>query len=409
MGLLSMATVGFAALSSPSRLLVEYLPLEASQPLGPVISTSNPRFSFLPHAEHDHPGNAVTMTAYRIIVSTTSGQTAWDSGVVNATAAVAVKGEALDALETYSWAAQWWAGDQASPVSSSKFQIGPITEADWSKSVWLGAGQNEFRLQIQPSAAVRIYVASPGGSVVYDGTSGTTIGDTFGLSAWIDFSKSVRYQGYSLSPTRNDSQPAAAQTVRLAIGNGFWSSTFFLASTFWGIPEGTTPVARVLVVGADLLKVEGREGKVAFDDPWLGSVTDWTKGDDAGWSAARDVPTGDRPAGALKALQIPSARTNGRHAERSMPASVEKVISLGPTSSGSTRWLYTFSRNIVGHAIVAAGAVSASTGGNLTLLHCENINSTLGLNRSGCTHLGQKGKHTHPADTHILPAGFGQQ
>jgi hypothetical protein len=261
-------------------------------------------------------------------------------------------------------------------------------------------------LQIQPNSNARIYIASPGGSVVYDGTSGANIGDNFGLSAWIDYSKSVRYQGYSLSPVQNESQPAAVQTVRLALGTGFWSSTFFLASAFWGIPEGTTPVARVLVVGADVLKVEGRKGRVLFDDPWLGSVTDWTKNDDAGWTVAKEVPARDRPAGTLIALQVPYASTNSQ-AEQKMPAIVEVVTPLGSTGSGSTRWLYKFSRNIVGHAVVAAGAVSASTVGNLTLLHCENINSTLGINRSSCVHLGQRGKHTHPADTHILPAGFG--
>ena len=82
-----------AALSSPSRLLIEYMPFEpAASSVGPIISTTTPRLSFLPHAQHDHPGKGATMSAYRIVVmDATTGQQAWDSGATNASSAVSIK------------------------------------------------------------------------------------------------------------------------------------------------------------------------------------------------------------------------------------------------------------------------------------------------------------------------------
>ena len=116
-----------AALPSPTRMLVEYLSDEASEFGPPVVSTATPRFSFLPHTEYDHPGKGVVMTAYRIVVTNPSiaGKASiWDSGIVNASAAVSVKcGEPLASLTTYEWSAQWWQQDQASPISTAKFDV----------------------------------------------------------------------------------------------------------------------------------------------------------------------------------------------------------------------------------------------------------------------------------------------
>ena len=58
-----------ASLPMPSRLMVEYLP-EPAPGGGEVltVSTLRPRFSFVPHAQHEHPGSGVAMRAYRIVV-----------------------------------------------------------------------------------------------------------------------------------------------------------------------------------------------------------------------------------------------------------------------------------------------------------------------------------------------------
>ena len=100
-----------SALPAPSRLMVEYLPEPAGSGELLTISTLRPRFSFVPHAQHEHPGAGVAMRAYRIVVkSVPPGRGGWDSGVVSASAAVGVPcGADLKSLTAYEWTAQWYA------------------------------------------------------------------------------------------------------------------------------------------------------------------------------------------------------------------------------------------------------------------------------------------------------------
>ena len=147
--------------------------------------------------------------------------------------------------------------------------------------------------------------------------------------------------------------------------------------------------------------------------------------EDAGWEQAQAVSTdpGWRPpAKAVIALQVPYSATSGR---ATLPVAAVSVTPLAPavrvhvnasedsssntsTSTSTTvvsRWLYTFNRNVVGHAAVVASAV-ANTGaaaGNLTLRHCENVNTTLGADQTYCLALAHL---VDQPDTHILPAGF---
>ena len=65
--------------------------------------------------------------------------------------------------------------------------------------------------------------------------------------------------------------------------------------------------------------------------------------------------------------------------------------------------LYTFSRNIVGHAAVGLDALTTTAAGNLTLRHCENINTTLGASQAYCLALAHL---PDQPDTYILPAGL---
>ena len=89
---LAAAAAAVPSLPVPTRLMVEHLHAP-SKPGGLLtISASRPRFSFLPHAQHSHPGAGVEMSAYRIVVhSMTPAGGGWDSGVVNASAAVGVR------------------------------------------------------------------------------------------------------------------------------------------------------------------------------------------------------------------------------------------------------------------------------------------------------------------------------
>lgn len=60
--------------------------------------------------------------------------------------------------------------------------------------------------------------------------------------------------------------------------NKYYQTAFCL-----GIPAGNAAVARVLVVGGTLTKLEGRSGHIVSDDPWMGTVTDWGVSEDDGW------------------------------------------------------------------------------------------------------------------------------
>lgn len=130
---------------------------------------------------------------------------------------------------------------------------------------------------------------------------------------------------------------------------------------------------------------QGRRGAVVADDPWEGSVVD-CGAEGAEWSAVKPVPDagGWRPTGTPVALQVPYANANGRVAQR-LPVRPLEVKVLSPGTDGSKRWVYKFSRNIVGHAAVPLDAISTTeTGGNLTLRHCELLNTTLGDEKAFC-------------------------
>ena len=132
---------------APARLMVENMPTGTGTGAGTgssvtsslvspgsaaaglvVVSTRTPRFSFVPHSEHDHPGQGVAMTAFQIRVGAAHGQVegdapeahappgeevhqgrdewAWDSGRVNGTAAVSVVcGKPLAPMTSWRWEA----------------------------------------------------------------------------------------------------------------------------------------------------------------------------------------------------------------------------------------------------------------------------------------------------------------
>ena len=414
-----ISSSGGGQLPAPTSLLVEYLG-EGSSNGDVVVGTRRPRFSFLPHPEHAHPGNGVAMVSYHIVVvlAGKGGKPAWDSGMVNATAAVGIKcGVELASLTSYSWTASWTADGiiGPSPPASASFTIGPAA-ADWALgSEWVGSGQNEFRITVATpdAAAARIFVASPGGAVLRSATGAHLGSDPTGLSAWVDFRLSVPYMGFPLvqstSGDADATEPAevtVTRVVTLTIGNGFWSGSYKLGSSFWGIPSGEAAVAQILIMGGTISKIEGRRGAVMANDPWEGCLLDCGRPDEAGWGAAKPVPAagGWRPTGAPMALQVPYARASGRMTQR-LPIKALEVTVLSPGADGSKRWSYKFDRNIVGHAAVTLDAVSTTGAGNLTLRHCELLNTTLGESKAFCLALAHL---PDQPDIYMLPAGINQ-
>ena len=435
------------SLPAPTRLTVEHL--HAPSRVGGLLTISavRPRFSFLPHAQHAHPGAGVEMGAYRIVVQPSapavpgtapavdegSSSGGWDSGVVPASAAVGVRcGVDLSTMTSYSWTAQWWAkgATTPSPTSSANFTVGPgPTAADWKGSQWVGEGHTEFKLEF--AAADRLFVAAPGGSVVY--VDGQAVTDECGVSAWIDFKANLPYIGVDLRPFVASTgalpgEPAAKHSVVVKVGSGFYSKSKWRAG---GRAAGSTAIggtgttaARLLLVDADGTPAEatltGRVGGAVSVDPFVGGIFDLTLDADAGWEPARVVP--DTSAvqldGPLRAFAVPPAETAPDAAEalRSTVVSVTAVppapaptrcceacdqttnpnmtkchsaeatahddSCCDPTTPPQQRWHYAFDRNIVGMAAISADAYSLSCGsepgctGSITVQYCEVFNDT---------------------------------
>ena len=321
--LLALVSAALAAqLPAPARLMVEHNP---APPRGAllVVSTLRPRFAFVPHARHEHPGAGVAMSAYRLVVSGPGGEAGWDSGIVNASAAVGIVcGADLKSMTSYTWTAQWWAAGSAapSPTSSASFDIGPTNAADWHDTQWVGEGQNEFRFQFAAGAASKVFVAAPGGSVVT--ANGHAVSDECGLSAWIDMNATLPYSGYDLAPFLDDTAHpgAATQTVVVKIGSGFYSGSRWRPNPAGG--EGasgggtvSTSAVRLLLVdshGAPAKAVlTGRVGAAISVDPFTGGIFDDTLADGAGWETTK--PVSDlkkaRLDGPLRAFALPPAET----------------------------------------------------------------------------------------------------
>lgn len=408
-----------ASLPAPARLMVENLPQPASSGML-TVSTLRPRFSFVPHAQHAHPGSGVRMAAYRIVVSS-AGSVAWDSGLVNSSAAVSVSaGVDLKPLTAYFWTAQWYAGVNSSPTTSANFDIGPM-QSDWNSSAWLGEGHTEFQFQFKQGAAVKLFVAAPGGSVVFANNKAVT--DECGVSAWIDFSGNMPYIGVNLVPFLTQ-DASATETVVVKIGSGFYSSSKWRNINHpSGPPVSTMPVhggaagpaARLLLVDAHgqpaIATLTGRVGGVISADPFVGGIFNTSLADDDGWEPPRKVADVSKanldgplrafavplaetgPAAAAGALrstvvsvsQIPPAPAPRRCQQRCDPAdtnSLNKTICHGqPPEEGGCdavtepqrRWHYAFDRNIVGVAEIQPGsfrltcAGEPGCSGNITL------------------------------------------
>jgi len=427
-----------STLPAPQRLMVEYLPTPADSGPMLVVGTTRPRFSFVPHGTL-HPGPGVEMTGYRITVTATTtaaaaagsaGAALWDSGVVEASAAVSVQcGVDLPRLRGYLWTAQWWgtsptaigAAPVASLVATASFEVGPNNSSDWTGSPWVGGHQqNEFRLQFDAGAtAAKLFVAAPGGAVVY--ANGRAVSDESGISAWIKNGANLPYFGYDLRPFCT----GGSVTVVVRAGTGFFSDSKWRAGSGGGGAIGA--VVRLLAVDATGRRVpgtlSGRAGMVVSSNPFVGGIFDTTLTDDAGWAPASRVlnPSQFGLDGPLRAFAVQPAKT-GPVAAAALHSSAISVTALppapaprrcssqcDPTSSSSARnntdcatkapdaggcdpltapqrrWAYAFDRNIVGMAAVNPGAFSVSCGaaaadtnctGEISLQYCEVFNQS---------------------------------
>ena len=378
------------SLPAPSRLLVDLM--ERQEPPLVLVASTTPSFSFVvPNAGLP---NGIEMTAFEVVVTDSKGHQVWNSGKQKSKTAANIPyggDRPLSSGDTYSWTARWWAEGHArdpSPLAHSSFEV-VLQDTDWSKSPWLGGGvQNEYLLSLSNlpakhrallssvSASVRLYLASPGGATVEAGGKAIA-GDNVGIHMWHDFSKSVSYMTFDVSSFFLTSS-ASTQDLIITCGRGFWMS-----HQAHGVGKATA--ARIMLVVrdestgerlvVDSSSIQGRSSAVLSDDPWEGSTLQ--VGREAAWSAAtvltpQQIRAGYAPTGKLVPLPSPYATTR----EEIKPSSVEPV----PGRPGT--FLYTFPRNLVGHASVTAGAFQGT--GNVTLEHCE----TWDHEKAGCVPFG---------------------
>ena len=399
-----VAIASAASLPAPSRLLVEWLPLPPAPELL-VLSTPLPRFSFLPHSKYTHPGDGVAMSKYRIVVrAATSLKPVWDSGIIAAKSATSVQcGVNLTALTAYEWTAMWWSTDgRSSPISTSYFELGPLPNGPvWASAPWIGAKhQQQFMVNLNEAppvdARVRVYVAATGGYVIEGHT------DNAGVSPRTNFDSFVPFDGHDITPGTNSQ---SSIVIQLGAGFGAPCEKNPKAACYTEIGEcvdahnckaskvGVTPfpVAKiVVVVDGKVAKttIKARRGTVVRSNPFSGGVFDQrnkTTSDPwaPAWTNVSSMGPYATPGGAFRALAMPRATTRPSIAKEmnllSTVRSAQKWKVDNAPASATAQYLYSFSRNIVGHAVVSGKAYSLKDGftsGNLTLTYCELMNGT---------------------------------
>ena len=391
-----------ASLGAPTDMLVDLAEPQAAPLLLVVGRSARPTFSFLAPVAAAGPSTnrSVLVTDYQIVVRDSVGATAWDSGKAPARGSAAgtsavVCGNALESGLSYTWSATYWAGAQRSEPATSAFTVGLLSESDWAGAEWIGSGQRQFqltppqsvraKLRRFPGAKVKLHVAAPGGAVVEAG--GATQGDPVGLSLWTANDKTVQYFSFDLTSTILDADGEGTAEIVVTIGGGFFASTVRPAKASNGARPAMCRLLLLLDTGAGgkkeriLLRssatpssgIEGRSGPVLADDPWMGSTMNTSLSATEGWGATKLADEEDVPHGQLVPLPMPYATKRGSLSAVSAGRALEN-------RPGSL--LYTFAANIVGHASVAAAAVTGN--GWIRLEHCEVWNHSAG----GCVPFG---------------------
>ena len=315
----------------------------------------------------------------------------WDSGKHAATAAVNIAcGSDLQTGASYTWSAQFWeSGSRASNTSSAAFDVG-LADADWAGALWLGGGDKQFKLPVSSAVMaiaastgtkVKLRIASPGGATVEMGSE--AVGDAVGVSLWADNQRSVHYFSFDLTAVLLNH--GGGTDIVVDCGSGFWASNTSDETWGHGQDRDMQPghAACKLLLEADngggsrqvLVRsghvaggILGRTGPILSDDPWRGATVDLTLSASAGWASAKlalDTPL-FTPRGTLFPLPAPYAAYSG--------SAQAVTVAAVPQRPGT--FLYTFPRQLVGHASVKAGAVTGS--GTLRLEYCEVWDHALG-------------------------------
>lgn len=378
-------SVGWPA---PVRLRIAGLEQHPGQLV--VLSEPLPRFSFS-HPTIAAAPRGLVGAGYRFTVrrspaaAPAGGVVVWDSGVVRSSSSLGIVYGGTAALlpfEAYSWSAAWLASDgQWSAEATASFEMGPITESDWTPAAWLVGSQLRAGFQL-PAAAVRAraHVAAAGCHSLE--VNGERPGpDLRGVCAWTVLQKRVLYQTHDI-------------TMLLRTG----PNVVGLMSNMLDARDGLgTPLVRAILrveMAGDAPPLVFRTAANNGSEPagWMQAESwatmagagnpRWLRGwqmhmnwtaEEPGWSSpgsfrpARSwAPAASHPfAAASPAQQMPPATVVRRVA----PVNATK---LGwPASNGShVSWLYAFPRNMVG-MVELQPLPGAAAGSQVALVHGE--------------------------------------
>lgn len=295
------------------------------------FGVDNPRPRLDWHLQsRDRQVRGARQSAYQILVSSSAERLAanvgdlWDSGRVNSdnTQQVEYQGVAPHSSQSLYWKVRSW--DESNHASAwsagARWVMGVLRAGDWRNAAWIGLEQGsaqstllrkEFRAGQDLVSAI-LHVSGLGQYELH--VNGQRASDDLLTPGWTNYSKTVLYDTYDLTPLLR----AGSNALGLMLGNGMYSveKTSSRYNKFSGTLGGQKAIA--------LLRLDYRDGHTE----WVGSDASWQAGASAitysnvyggedmdarriqpgwdlpgfaaaGWQAARPA---DAPAGRLTGL-----------------------------------------------------------------------------------------------------------
>lgn len=333
-------------------LRTEYL----VNPLG--LDIARPRFYWKLRSDR----NGASQTAYRILVSSTSGgdPDLWDSGWVESDETIHIEygGTPLPSATRAFWRVEIKDDQHATYASEEAWWESGIEQAEWD-AAWIGgdvAGGKytsgpvaqlvkPFTLGAKPTKA-RLYITALGLYEAY--LNGQRVGEDIFTPGWTVYSKRVRYQAYDVTTLLNEGQ----NTVAALLGDG-WFCGFVGAEgrQIWGdIPR---LMARLVVNLED-----GSTATLTTDGSWSFSYGPYLESDllmGEAYDATREIPNWNttpdlalfRPVAVYPAPQIAIEGTRHplvRVTQEIVPVAEPTRIEGWP----GPRFIYDIGQNMVG-------------------------------------------------------------
>ncbi len=271
-------SLAFIALLTPScitpeqRIRVEDMRCEyLTNPMG--IDVPHPRFSWIITS----PRRGVSQSAYRIIVTRTSGKRSkvWDSGKVpsDRSANIAYQGTPLVSGEKYNWQVEVWdeQGRKSATAGKAWFQTGLYQRSDW-KATWIMAEDTAISAPLLRKAFTVdkeikhawVYVTGLGNYELY--LNGKKVGDHVLDPARTDFRKRVLYVTYDVTPLLKKGFNA----LGIMLGNGTYRVEAVKDRYGWSghAPRTNTPRA---LLQLDITYTDGSREQIVTDRSWKSS------------------------------------------------------------------------------------------------------------------------------------------